>query len=231
MLMDTLTNLTEEILQRIEHDFKHHADETKAIGMRQYMRNQFDFYGLPAPIRAVIAKQFLIDYPIANWKNEVKALSLELWEKPEREYHYMAIFLLEKAKYWKEEESITLFEQLVLSHSWWDSVDALNKSIGLYFKQFPKERDLTTTWNTSDNFWLQRLSIIFQLTYKEKTDTTLLYQHIKNRANSKEFFVQKAIGWSLRQYARTDAEAVKDFLNTHFLPPLSVKEALKHLNK
>ena len=122
-------------------------------------------------------------------------------------------------------------EWMITNHSWWDSVDSTNSHvIGKFFLQFPEYiKPTTSKWNKSSNKWLQRMSILFQLMYKDKTDTTLLAKYIENCALEEDFFIRKAIGWALRAYAYTDAKWVKEFIKTHpHLSNLSKREALKH---
>ncbi|TAE07534.1 MAG: DNA alkylation repair protein [Bacteroidetes bacterium] len=127
--------------------------------------------------------------------------------------------------------ALELVESLIITNSWWDSVDYLAPRIaGKLFSRFPEQIErYTSRWIESDNFWLQRSAIIFQLAYKTKTDSALLFAYVERRKDSKEFFIQKAIGWALRQYARSAPQAVRDFVNHTDLAPLSRREALKHL--
>ncbi len=132
-----------------------------------------------------------------------------------------------------EENDLQLIEQLILTKSWWDTVDGLASWVcGPYFLKFPeKKRPITDAWAISENMWLRRTSIIFQLGYKRKNDTELLFKHIELNLGTKEFFINKAIGWSLREYAKTDAGLVSDYVKQmeKKLHPLSVREALKNL--
>ena len=125
-----------------------------------------------------------------------------------------------------------LSEEMIKQKSWWDSVDHIATWIlGPYFQKYPNQiKDVTFKWNQSENFWLQRSSIMFQKSYRSKTDTKLLTDYILHCAGSKEFFIQKAIGWALREYAKTNPDWVKKFVKTNELPVLSRREALKHFN-
>ncbi len=115
--------------------------------------------------------------------------------------------------------------------SWWDSVDTINIfCIKPYFAKFPDDTfAITQAWIDSNNIWLQRLSIIFQLRLTNKTDIKILERNILQLRDSEEFFVQKAIGWALRDYWRTDPDWIVDFAKKHELKPLSKREALKHI--
>jgi 3-methyladenine DNA glycosylase AlkD len=150
---------------------------------------------------------------------------------PEREFQYVAMEYVKQAKKSWDKRLPSLFESWVGEDSWWDMVDFLAPQIlGPYFLKFPEDRDVwIQRWMDSGNFWLQRFCLIFSLGYKGKTDTMLLAKNIQALSSSKEFFIQKAIGWALRQYARTDPEWVIDFVGNNALAPLSKREALKHL--
>jgi 3-methyladenine DNA glycosylase AlkD len=120
---------------------------------------------------------------------------------------------------------------MLTTKSWWDTVDTISGGpLGVHFKRFPEVREkYLMKWRVSDNFWLRRAAILFQLNYKQETDFDLLCEIITETLGSKEFFINKAIGWSLRQYARVDPNAVKKFVMSTPLHPLSRREALKHL--
>jgi 3-methyladenine DNA glycosylase AlkD len=100
----------------------------------------------------------------------------------------------------------------------------------MYFQKFPESKEsITSAWNNSDNIWLNRSSLLFQLKYKTGTDTDLLGRYIKNLSSSKEFFIRKAIGWVLREYSKTNAAWVRDFIRDNKLAALSIKEGSKYL--
>ena len=196
--------------------------------MRQYMRNKYLFIGIKKPEQALVFKDIYKKYGKAEDWYEV---SSELFAMPEREFQYVAMAYLLKAKNSWDSRVPLLVHRWVDENSWWDVVDVLGpKVLGLYFQRYPQERsEWISLWIKSPNFWHQRLCILFQLDYKNQTDVTLLSTIILSLNTSKEFFIQKAIGWSLRQYARTDQEWVLDFVDNHPLMPLSKREALKHL--
>jgi 3-methyladenine DNA glycosylase AlkD len=204
------------------------ADKEKAVGMKAYMKNQLEFLGINMPARRAALKHYL-----KNYKDDYSLgkITRELWELPEREYQYCAIEILAyNKKYWQE-NLIDVVEYGITTKSWWDTVDFIATEIlGPYFKIYPNTIDsITKSWNKSENIWLQRSSLLFQKSYKKETNVELLASYISNLSISKEFFVQKAIGWILREYAKTNSEWVKAFVMQHTLAPLSKREALKHL--
>lgn len=188
--------------------------------MRKYMREKYPFIGIEKPVRALIFKETYKKYGKAEDWYEV---SSELFALPEREFQYVAMAYVLKAKNSWDQGVSLLVNRWVDENSWWDVVDVLGpKILGLYFQRFPQERsEWVTLWMKSPIFWHQRLCILFQLAYKKQTDVALLSTIILSLHTSKEFFIQKAIGWSLRQYARTDPEWVLDFVHNHTLMPLA----------
>jgi 3-methyladenine DNA glycosylase AlkD len=219
-------------IKPIEHQFEQHADEIKAAWMKGYLLNQFEFYGLQAPERSLRCQEHYKQYPITDLA-ELETIVTECFHLPQREYQYFATGLFAYHKKLWEVSSIKLIEYCLQQKSWWDSVDGIASDwLGPYFKLFPEQIvPVTSQWNKSKNIWLQRSSIMFQKAYKKVTDTTLLSRYILNCAHSKEFFIQKAIGWALREYSKTDPEWVIHFVKENKLPTLSEREALKRINK
>lgn len=209
--------------------YKKHCDKERAKGAKAYMRNQFEFFGLKATdwrnLFKIYTKQ---NFPSFN---EVPIIVEELWGLPQRELQYAAIELLALYKKHWTKEIISLIEFTIINKSWWETVDhAASELTGPYFQLFPSEiKKITGKWNRSNNFWLQRSSIMFQKRYKKNTDTELLSQYILSLSHSKEFFVQKAIGWALREYSKTNHKWVVDFVKQNKLAPLSEREALKRI--
>ena len=215
---------------QIKKEFAAGANATKALGAKAYLLHQFEFYGLQTPERRKICKTFYKANPVIS-HTELTKIIKEAFNEPQRELHYFAIELLAfHHKLWTN-KTITLIEWMLTHKSWWDSVDSTNSNvIGKYFIKFPALLESTThKWNNASNIWLQRMSILFQLPYKEKTNTGLLEKYIVNRIDSNEFFVNKAIGWALRAYAYTNKKWVIRFVKDHpQLSNLSKREALKH---
>jgi 3-methyladenine DNA glycosylase AlkD len=196
------------------------------------MRDQFEFIGLKTPERMALTKP---------WLKELRGLSeeqleytvKELWQLPQREFQYVAISLVEQHKKQSNEAHIVLLESLITGKSWWDTVDTIaSHLIGAFFKRYPELASAyTQKWIQSDNIWLQRTAILYQLTYKWQTDTKRLFSYILICKESGEFFIRKAIGWALREYSTTDPQAVITFLHNHTLSPLSTREAMKVINR
>lgn len=215
----------------IHHFFSLNANEEKSIGMKKYMKNQFEYFGINMPERRKFCKQYIKTNPL-NTIQEVEEIVKELWKLPQREFQYTAIELLAFYKKIWTKKTIILIEYCIINKSWWDSIDFLaNQVCNPYFKIFSEEiGKKTTKWNMSNNIWLQRSSILFQLKYKKETNTKLLTQYIENLIDSKEFFIRKAIGWILREYAKTNSKWVIQFVTTHpNLSNLSKKEAIKNI--
>ena len=218
-------------IEDLQVQFRKSADKEKAIAAKAYLRDQFECFGIPAPLRREICKNHmkkeLPDY------GSLSEITKELWQLPQREFQYFAVELIAaQKKQWKD-EIIDLFEYLIIHKSWWDTVDHIASELtGPYFKQFPQHtKHITGKWNQSNNIWLQRSSIMFQKSYKKQTDVELLSAYILRLLDSKEFFVQKAIGWSLREYSKTNPQWVKSFVKKHPLTAFSKKEALKRIKK
>ena len=220
-----------DFVTQLETDFRQQADRNIAINQEAYLQNQFELYGLPTPLRKEIQKPFLLKENLPN-KKELPHIITELWSKPQREFQYFAIDLNRKYLKKIEFQDIELFELMITNKSWWDTVDLITTNlVGNYFKLFPEQIiPITKIWMESDNIWLQRTCLIFQLKYKEEIDTDLLTDYILQLKDTKEFFINKAIGWILREYTRTNPEWVIDFVNKYELSNLSKREALKLIN-
>ena len=214
----------------IQKVFAAHKNATVAKGAKAYLLNQFEFYGIKTPLRRKLCKEFYKSNPISTHK-ELTVLIKECFAAPQREMHYFAIELLGYHKKLWSKQTIPLMEWIITHNSWWDSVDSTNSHvIGKFFLQFPEYiKPTTSKWNKSSNIWLQRMSILFQLMYKDKTDTQLLTKYIEHCALEEEFFIRKAIGWALRAYAYKNKRWVIQFIKDHpSLSNLSKREALKH---
>ncbi|EUJ40707.1 DNA alkylation repair enzyme [Listeria weihenstephanensis FSL R9-0317] len=217
-------NYMEDLVQYM----RAHADSEEKRAMEQYMRNQFAFLGLRSPVRRVLYREFVAEHgkPLDS-----VATARELYAQTEREFCYLAIDMLTKDVKKQSADVIDFYEQLVVTEPWWDTVDLLASTlVGGHFRLYPELiSEYNAKWIDGDNIWLARTAILFQLKYKEATDFNLLFANCEKWLDSDEFFIQKAIGWALRQYAKFEPEVVREFVESHALSPLSRREALKHL--
>ncbi|WP_375562695.1 DNA alkylation repair protein [Bernardetia sp. OM2101] len=219
-------------LKTLQSEFESQANPKIAAQQKAYMRNQFEYVGIKTPQRRELQKPFLSKEFLPK-KSELHQIVKILWQKPQRDYQLFAQELAFKYKKELEKEDIALFEFMILNKSWWDTIDFIApKLVNQYFKSFPKERDFyIEKWLESKNIWLQRSAILFQLKDKENIDTHLLTSITISLIPSKEFFINKAIGWILREYSRTNPNWVIDFVekNESELSNLSKREALRLL--
>jgi 3-methyladenine DNA glycosylase AlkD len=203
------------------------ADTNRAPAMRAYMRDQFPFLGVGTPQRRAACKPLLRALKNAD-ANTLLAHARALWQRPEREYQYVALDLL--AMHWKHLSPmhIPALIELVQNKPWWDTVDAM---VGIIGDILRGQHDYMDAALSDNNMWVRRIALLHQLGWRDKTDTQRLFNYCLTLAHEKEFFIQKAIGWALRDYARHDPEAVRLFTHKEKerLAPLSFREANKHL--
>ena len=215
----------------LENAFQKNSHPENALAMAKYMRNHFSFFGIKTEDRRQIFK-ILCKENQSEIAENPRAIALELYLKTQRELHYCAIeILIKQLKGNYKKEDIQLIEKCIVSNSWWDSVDTIAKYIlGEYLVEFPLETEnVIERFSNSNNMWLNRSAILYQLGYKQKTNFDLLQSECEKHKNSNEFFIQKAIGWALREYAKTNPKAVKNYVGNTNLKPLSRKEALKNI--
>ncbi|MGB6034771.1 MAG: DNA alkylation repair protein [Cryomorphaceae bacterium] len=215
-------------VESIENAFKSAGGPERAAAQSDYMRNQFSFFGIMANERKEILKPFLRKENRPN-KEDLESVVKSLWRKPERELHYAAQELASKYLRETEKKDIEWYEWMITNKSWWDTVDFIAATlVGNYFLKFPDERDKRIkAWLRSDNIWLQRTTLIFQLKYKDRVDADLLAANIHRLLGTNEFFINKAIGWALREYGKANPEWVKAFVRNNEMSNLSKREALK----
>jgi 3-methyladenine DNA glycosylase AlkD len=209
--------------------FEEHRNDDNAGPMRKYMKDHFPFLGIKSPLRKELEKQFFKETGILKEEFN-KDFVVGLWEKDEREYQYTAITYTGKFIKKLPKDAIQFLERLITTKSWWDSVDSIAPLVGELARKYPELVEETINhWSVDENYWLRRVAILFQLKYKQQTNETLLYDYMVKNADSKEFFLQKAIGWALREYSKTNPESVKAFIEGNQLAPLSVREGSKYL--
>lgn len=198
--------------------------------MKAYMRDRFDYFGIRTPDRRAIIKAHLEEEgPVPL--EELDAIVREAWDFPKREMHYFAQELIARNVKRLELSDLALIEFGITHNSWWDSVDELAiRCAGPLLRAHPGAiHRASERWMASDDLWLNRTALIFQIKYKAFTDVELLFANIDRLAGHKDFFIRKAIGWSLREFAKTDPDAVVAFVRSRKLDPLSEREAMKHL--
>lgn len=219
-----------DYIEYIQQLFNEHEDKENAFHMEKYMRNKFPFLGIKTPLRRKLMQQFLKESGIRKEKFQ-RTFVRSLWNLKEREYQYAALDYIGVSLEKLDKSDISLMEELITSKSWWDTVDTLaQKAVGKIARSFPDViEENIEFWNDSDHLWLQRSAILFQLKYKEQTNEDLLYRYIITHSQSKEFFIQKAIGWALREYSKTNPDSVRQFMEKHPLSKLSVREGSKYI--
>ena len=200
-------------------------DKDLQDGLRKLNQEQYRYKEYTNDNIDAMLKEF------SNYIQEIPAFVQFLWQQPERELQYFGNDINEKYVTKFPESYLSHIEYCITHKSWWDTVDTLAiRVVGEFFKVYPDLREATTEgWINSDNFWLQRVAIIHQLKYKESTNTEMLFAYCEQMKESQEFFIQKAIGWALREYSKTDATAVVNFVLNTDLAKFSKKEALKWL--
>lgn len=218
------------ITEDIFYQFENKRNAELAVPMAAYMKNNFPFLGIKTNDRRLLSKQFFKE------KSKIKTIDwnfvFECFGKAEREFHNLALDYINLMKKYTQIADIEQIEKLIQTKSWWDSVDNLGQIVGEMVLKFPTLKDThIRKWMKSSNIWLVRISLDFQLLMKEKTDEKILSEAILANLGSKEFFINKAIGWILRDYSKTNKAWVAAFIYEHKnrLNSLSVGEGSKYL--
>ncbi len=215
----------EELLKEL----KAVANSDDAVAMKAYMKNKFEFLGVKTPARRKLAKTFfkqqtdsVIDWNFIN----------EAWNNPYRELQYVALDYLEIRKKLLTPSDLQRLKKLAQTKSWWDTVDFLDRLVGSIITRFPETKEIILSWSCDEDIWLRRLAIDHQLLRKEETDTELLEKILVNNLGQTEFFINKAIGWALRDYSKTNPDWVKDFIERHRveMAALSIREGSKYIS-
>ena len=215
----------EELLKEL----KAVANSDDAVAMKAYMKNKFEFLGVKTPARRKLAKTFfkqqtdsVIDWNFIN----------EAWNNPYRELQYVALDYLEIRKKLLTPSDLQRLKKLAQTKSWWDTVDFLDRLVGSIITRFPETKEIILSWSCDEDIWLRRLAIDHQLLRKEETDTELLEKILVNNLGQTEFFINKAIGWALRDYSKTNPNWVRDFIERHQaeMAALSIREGSKYIS-
>jgi 3-methyladenine DNA glycosylase AlkD len=208
------------------------ADPATAVEMARYLKTDMPFYGVKTPDRKPIAADLARRW-IPDTAADYERLVLALWHQPHREVKYLALGVAERQHRFITLEAVPLFRRLIVEGAWWDLVDGVAANLvgGVLLHERAAMTPLVRRWLDDEVMWLRRTTIISQLNHKAATDAALLFDGCAARAHETEFFIRKAIGWALRQYARTDPQAVRQFVEEQGekLSGLSRREAMKHL--
>jgi 3-methyladenine DNA glycosylase AlkD len=229
------TDMSRELVVQLRSRLKQVADPERAPQMQKYMKSNMPYLGVPAPLARKVFKETFAKLHFENeesWRNAI----LYLWRNARfREEWYAAVALCEcrLSKGFQTPDTLSLYEEMIVTGAWWDVVDALaSNCVGELLRRYPMQiRKEMVRWSRSENMWKRRTSIICQLGFKEDTDLDLLFACIRPSLGSKEFFLRKAIGWALRQYAWTNPDEVRLYVRAHEseMSSLSMREALKNL--
>ncbi len=209
-------------------ELNRHADPARAAPMAAYMKNRFDFIGIAKPQVKCICKPLFQGAAKAavDWD-----FVRQCWANPHRELQYCALEYLRAVQKNLTPQDIPHLQALITDKSWWDTSDVLDRIVGGIALRHPEVNATLLNWSQSDNIWLRRVAIDHQLLRKEQTDTALLEQIVCNNLGQTEFFINKAIGWALRDYSKTNPQWVRRFIEQHRsrMAKLSVREASKYL--
>lgn len=202
-------------------------NKERALEMSKYMRDLFPFLGVPRPERNFLYKKYYRNLgTVIDWYFVALCFS-----KGEREYQYLAIDYLNQQRQLLKIDDLVKIYDLIKSKSWWDSVDGFPRIVGEIVKNDIRAKSIMLEWSCDENIWVRRVAILHQLLFKKMTDTKLLEKIVVNNLGSKEFFINKAIGWILRDYSKTNKDWVSDFIKRHKgdLDKLSSREGSKYL--
>ncbi|MEP7215860.1 MAG: DNA alkylation repair protein [Anaerolineaceae bacterium] len=222
----------DEFVPRLVGHFEAHRDQARAAHMSAYMRGQFPFMGIAGPQQAALTTSALAGL-MKPAQAELTGACATLWALPEREFQYAAVKLLRRNVRVCDSSFLPHVRKLVVAKSWWDTVDELaSRVVGPLVAAFPELSLEMDVWAGSDNLWVARSAILHQLGFKDRTDSQRLFGYCLLRCGEADFFIRKAIGWALREYSKTDADAVRTFVveNAGRLSGLSKREALLWIN-
>lgn len=217
--------------QMILADFFHEGQNSdNGAAMSQYMKNRFPFFGIKTPERCKIMSRFFKETNLHKQPFS-QELCWSLWDNEEREWQYAALDYAVRYTGKFDQNDMDFLKKLITDRSWWDTVDTIAvKLVGDIVLRYPElVSERMDSWSKSENLWLRRTAILHQLHYKTQTKENVLYGYIMDNAESKEFFIQKAIGWALREYSKTNPQSVANFLRIHKVAPLSLREGSKYI--
>jgi len=213
----------------IRKAFEENRNDKKAAAMSKYMKDKFKYYGIPTPLRKSIYRE-LLKREKASGKIDWELLD-KCYEDEHREFQYFVIDYLSLMQKSLTYDDVPKIRKYIKEKQWWDTIDGFDRIIGDIAFADDRINALMSEWSKDDDFWIRRIAIDHQLLRREKTDTELLEKIVVNNFGSNEFFINKAIGWSLREYSKTNPNWVRDFINKHRdeMDKLSIREASKYI--
>ena len=210
-------------------DFEENRNELLAESMSKYMQDKFSFLGIRGATRTEIYKNY---FPNARKTKTIDWDFVEsCWNKEEREFQYVVVYYLKAMQKFLKREDISRLKYLIVTKSWWDTVDLLAKVVGSLVIRLEGYDQIMLEWSKDSNIWLKRVAILYQLSLKEKVDKQVLERILVNNLGDSEFFINKAIGWALRDYSKYNQEWVREFIkqNKDNMANLSIREASKYI--
>ena len=210
-------------------DLEENRNELLAESMSKYMQDKFRFLGVRGATRTEIYKKY---FPDARKTKTIDWDFVEnCWNKEEREFQYVVVYYLKAMQKFLKREDISRLKYLIVTKSWWDTVDLLAKVVGSLVIRIEGYDQIMLEWSKDNNMWLKRVAILYQLSLKGKVDEIILDKILVNNLGDSEFFINKAIGWALRDYSKYNPEWVKEFIrkNKDNMANLSIREASKYI--
>ncbi|MCF1594983.1 DNA alkylation repair protein [Streptomyces muensis] len=223
--------LADTVLDRLTATYSAAADPERAAAAQAYMKDIAPFLGIPTPERRALSRTVLQGTPRPD-EADCTAVALRCWQLPEREYHYFAVDYLRRHVGRCSSGFLPVTRRLITTVSWWDTVDLLAVHVvGALVAADPELGADMDAWIVDDDLWVARTALLHQLRFKEHTDSRRLFAYCLRQSGHTDFFIRKAIGWALREYAKTDPDAVRNFLARERgrFAPLSVREALRNV--
>ena len=210
-------------------DFEENRNELLAESMSKYMQDKFRFLGVRGATRTEIYKKY---FPDARKTKTIDWDFVEnCWNKEEREFQYAVVYYLKAMQKFLKREDISRLKYLIVTKSWWDTVDLLAKVVGSLVIGIEGYDQIMLEWSKDSNIWLKRVAILYQLSLKDKVDEIILDKILVNNLGDNEFFINKAVGWALRDYSKFNPEWVREFIkkNKDNMANLSIREAIKYI--
>ena len=210
-------------------DLEENSNELLAESMSKYMQDKFRFLGVRGATRTEIYKKY---FPDARKTKTVDWDFVEnCWNKEEREFQYVIVYYLKAMQKFLKREDISRLKYLIVTKSWWDTVDLLAKVVGSLVIRIEGYDQIMLEWSKDSNIWLRRVAILYQLSLKDKVDEIILDKILVNNLGDNEFFINKAVGWALRDYSKFNPEWIREFIkkNKDNMANLSIREASKYI--